>query len=56
MKYWKYEVRDVNTDTVLLEESGFDTESEAEIQGRMDAKVENLKDFFVRTIQVDVDK
>ena len=48
---WVYEVRDQDTDTLLMTDRNFETESDAELQGTMDAKAVNLRNFYVRTYQ-----
>lgn len=51
MIYWAYEIHDRDTDSLLAFETGFESESEAEFQATMDAKVENIKNFYIRTLQ-----
>ena len=51
MNLWSYELRDVATHELLKKDSGFETESDAELQGNMEAKAENIKNYFVRTVQ-----
>jgi hypothetical protein len=51
MIYWAYEIHDRDTDNLLAFETGFESESEAEFQATMDAKVENIKNFYIRTLQ-----
>lgn len=46
---WKYEIRSNEDDSLLLEDFGFETESEAELQASMEAKVQNLKGYIIRT-------
>ena len=53
---WKYEIRDNESKTVLLEDEGFETEEDAIEQAKMEANCENIKNFYIRTAQVyDVD-
>lgn len=49
--YWKYEIRDIDSDTLLKTETGFESESDAELQAKMDASLENIKNYYIRTIQ-----
>jgi len=51
MNLWTYEVRDKDTDVLLLTEGGFETESDAETQAIMEAKLRNIKNFCIRTLQ-----
>ena len=52
MTCWAYEIHDNETDSLLMFDAGFDTESDAEIQGTMDAKAENIKNYYIRTFQI----
>ena len=49
---WKYEIRDKDTDALLKEQSGFDSETDAETQGVMDAAVIGIKNHYVRTLRM----
>lgn len=49
---WKYEIRDNESKTVLLEGEGLETEIDAIEQARMEANCENIKNFYIRTVQV----
>ena len=49
---WKYEIRDNDTDNLLRQQSGFDSETDAETQGAMDAAVIGIKNCYVRTLRV----
>ena len=49
MRFWTYEIRDNRTGTLLSTASGFLTESDAELQGNMDAKADGLKGYHIRT-------
>ena len=48
---WAYQIIDSNTDAILREEGGFDTELEAELQAYMEIKADNIKNVYVRTFQ-----
>ena len=50
-RWWAYEIRDKDTHMVLKSDSEFDTEEDAGIQAEMDARVENIKNFYIRTFQ-----
>jgi len=51
MLYWAYEIRDNDTDTVLKTDTGFESESDAELQASMEAKADNIKNYYIRTLQ-----
>lgn len=51
MNWWSYEIRDMETHALLKKDTGFETEEDAELQGQMDAKVDNIKNYYVRTLQ-----
>lgn len=46
---WCFEVIDKETHQVLISDKGFVSESEAEYYARMDIKMKNLKDYYIRT-------
>ena len=48
---WAYEMLDKSSHTILRTDRGFDSESDAELQAAMEAKAENIKNFYVRTFQ-----
>lgn len=48
---WAYEICDKSSHTVLQTDRGFESESDAELQAAMEAKAENIKNFYVRTFQ-----
>ena len=49
---WKYEIRDNESRAVLLEDEGFDTETDAIEQAKMEADCRNIKNFYISTAQV----
>ena len=49
---WAYEIYANGTNNLLLRDKGFETEEEAELQAKMDMKVWNIKNAFIRTLQV----
>lgn len=49
-KLWKYEIYDSITDKLLKTDTNFTSESDAELQAKMDAKVENIKNYYIRTL------
>lgn len=51
MRYWTYEIIDNDTKTVLKTDSGFESESDAELQASMEAKCDNIKNYHIRTFQ-----
>ena len=51
MRYWSYEIRDNDSHKILRTDTGFESESDAEQQAKMEANTENIKNFYVRTIQ-----
>lgn len=51
MIYWAYEIHDKDTDSLLVFETGFESESEAEFQATIDAKMKNMDNFYIRTLQ-----
>ena len=51
MEKWRYEIRDVWTHALLKTGAGFLTESDAETQGMMEIKADNIKGCYVRTVQ-----
>lgn len=51
MRYWSYEIRDNDSHKILRTDTGFESESDAEQQAKMEANAENIKNFYVRTIQ-----
>ena len=51
MRYWSYEVRDKESDTVLFTDSEFETENDAECQADMEAKERNIKNYYIHTFQ-----
>lgn len=55
MNAWKYELRSNEDDSLLLTESGFETEEDAYLQGKMEAKAGNIKNYHIRTLQEWID-
>ena len=51
MRYWSYEIRDKDSHRILRTDTGFESESDAEQQAKMEANAENIKNFYVRTMQ-----
>ena len=51
MRTWSYEIRDIDSDAVLRVDSGYETESDAELQAQMEAKADNIKHYYIRTFQ-----
>ena len=50
-KYWTYEIRDKDTDTILATVSGFETENDAKEQASMDANITNIKNYYISTVE-----
>ena len=50
-RYWSYEVYDAETHDLLLKDSGFEAEIDAEYQGIRDAKAKGIKNYYVNTFQ-----
>ena len=51
MNFWTYEMYDRQTGALLKSDTGFETESDAELQANMDAKADNVKNYYIRTKQ-----
>ena len=51
MRFWKYEIYSRNDDSLLLSDGGFETEEDAELQADMEARCENIKNYYIRTMQ-----
>ena len=52
MNVWKYEIRSKSSsDEILMENSGFETEEDAQKQGIMDADMNDLKNWYIITLQ-----
>ena len=49
---WKYEIRDKDSHRTLTEREGFVSEEDALLQGKMDADVDNIKNYYIHTVQV----
>lgn len=49
---WKYEIRDKNSNRTLAEREGFVSKEDALLQGKMDADVDNIKNYYIHTVQV----
>lgn len=49
---WKYEMKDKDSHRTLAEREGFVSEEDALLQGKMDADVDNIKNYYIHTIQV----
>lgn len=49
---WKYEIRDKNSNRTLAEREGFVSKEDALLQGKMDADVKNIKNYYIHTVQV----
>lgn len=49
---WTYEILDQETDEVLKTESGFDTESDAEMQAELEIKADRIRGCYIRTLQM----
>ena len=49
---WKYEIRDKDSDRLIMEDTGFDGETDAEMQGVMAAEGLHLQNYCVRTLRV----
>ena len=43
MRYWSYEIRDNDSHKILRTDTGFESESDAEQQAKMEANAENIK-------------
>lgn len=49
---WKYEMRDKDSHRTLAEREGFVSEEDALLQGKMDADVDNIKNYYIHTVQI----
>ena len=50
---WGYEILDKDSDTVLMSDRGFETKEDAELQAKMEAKAENIKNYRIVTFQAE---
>lgn len=51
MREWRYQIYDLDSGELLLEDSGFECEADAEEQAAMDAKLKGIKNFGIITKQ-----
>ncbi len=49
--FWSYDLLDNDTGNVLRTDTGFSSESDAELQASMEAKCDNIKNYSIRTYQ-----
>ena len=49
---WKYEIRDKDSDRLIVEDTGFDSETDAEMQGVIAAEGFHIQNYCVRTLRV----
>ena len=49
MNSWAFEIIDKNTNSLLLTDSGYTSESEAEYYANMDVKLYNFTNYYIRT-------
>ena len=47
---WSYEIRDKDIEILLKDRKGFDCENDAMTQAVMDATVENIKNYYIKTV------
>lgn len=52
MDYWAYEIHDRNTDSLLMFETGFESELEAEFQATIEVKTKHIDNYYIRTLQI----
>ena len=56
MKSWAYEIHDKDSNDTLVTVSGFESESDAEQQATMDAQLHNIKNYYIRTVEIDFER